>query len=100
MLNYPALQQQYGYDAEELEEYMPSVNCIEDFKNMLSPGRIYILNVEKDGIAYIGFQFWCLWDEEHGYGVMMHKERIVKTGGADTAFLSWIAEEDKDNKSM
>ena len=28
---------------------------------------------------------------------MMHKERIVKMGGSDSAFLSWIAEEDKSN---
>lgn len=56
-----------------------------------------INNNETEGIAYIGFHFICLWDEEHDFGVMTHKERIVKVGGADTAFLSWIAEEDKSN---
>ena len=28
---------------------------------------------------------------------MLHKNRIVDIGGDDTAFLSWIAEEDLDN---
>jgi hypothetical protein len=27
-------------------------------------------------------------------GVLMHGTRVVKIGGADTAFLLWIAEED------
>ena len=43
---------------------------------------------------YLGFHFICSWDEDHDYGVMMHKERVVKMGGGDVAFLSWIAEEE------
>ena len=93
---YPIMQEEYGYDEDELAKYMPNVNNIVDFKNILNPKRIYILNVESEGIAYVGFHFMCLWDEEHDFGVMMHKERIVKMGGADSAFLSWIAEEDNN----
>ncbi|MBO1687652.1 hypothetical protein EBQ27_10230 [Clostridium butyricum] len=97
MKKYPDMQEKYGYDEDELEEFMPSVSDIDGFKNMLNPKRIYILNVESEGIAYVGFHFMCSWDEEHDFGVMMHKERIVKMGGSDSAFLSWIAEEDKSN---
>ena len=61
--------------------------CVNDY--------LYILDVENDGMAYLGFHFICSWDEDHDYGVMMHKERVVKMGGGDVAFLSWIAEEDK-----
>jgi hypothetical protein len=57
-------------------------------------GTVLILPVTKDGHAYIGFECGCSWDNEHGCGVLTHKERVVKVGGADTAFLKWIAEED------
>lgn len=92
---YSNMQDEYGYDDEEQDEYMPSVNNIRDFSKLLLPKRIYILDIEKENFQYIGFSFSCSWDDEHGYGVMMHKNRVVKMGGADTAFLSWIAEEDK-----
>lgn len=100
MERYPIMQEEYGYDEDELDEYMPNVNNIVDFKNILNPKRIYILNVENEGVAYVGFHFMCLWDEEHDFGVVMHKEKIVKMGGSDSAFLSWIAEEDKSNYEL
>ncbi|UZQ52281.1 hypothetical protein OP486_09030 [Clostridium kluyveri] len=93
---YSTMQEEYGYD-EELEEIMPNVNQILDFKKLIEPKRIYILNVENEDIPYIGFHFLCSWDEEHDLGVMMHKDRIIKMGGADTAFLSWIAKNDEKN---
>ncbi|WP_207706271.1 hypothetical protein [Clostridium sp. HBUAS56017] len=97
MGKYSDMQEEYGYDEDKLEEFMPSVSDIDGFKNILNPKRIYILNVENEGISYVGFHFMCSWDEEHDFGVMMHKARIVKMGSSDSAFLSWIAEEDKSN---
>lgn len=97
MKKYPGMQEEYGYDEDELEKFMPNISDIDEFKNILTPKRIYILNVENEGMAYIGFHFMCSWDEEHDFGIMMHKERIIKMGGSDSAFLSWIAEEDKGN---
>ena len=47
-------------------------------------------------IAYIGFELGCVWDEEHGLGVMTHRDRVVDVGGADTAFTEWIAENDAE----
>ena len=52
------------------------------------------MNVEKDGIAYVGYEFGCIWDDEHGLGVMTHKTRIIDFGGADSSFLTWIARKD------
>jgi hypothetical protein len=63
------------------ENWMPKVHSKEDFKNMIGLSWIHVLNVEKEGIAYIGFEMGCQWDEEHG--------------GADSSFLSWVAEKDK-----
>jgi hypothetical protein len=46
---------------------------------------------------YVGFEFGCTWDDEHGLGVLMHGERVVDVGGAETAFLLWIAERDAES---
>ncbi len=92
---YPIMQEEYGYEDEELDEYMPNVDNVQEFKEIMKPKRIYILDVENDGMVYLGFYFTCSWDEDHDYGVMIHKERVVKMGGGDVAFLSWIAEEDR-----
>ena len=91
---YSNMQDEYGYDDDEIDKYMPSVNSINDFSKLMLPKRIYILDIEKDNLSYIGFCFSCSWDDEHGYGVMMHKNRVVKMGGEEIAFLSWVAEED------
>ena len=91
---YSNMQDEYGYDDDEIDKYMPSVNSINDFSKLMLPKRIYILDIEKDNLSYIGFSFSCSWDDEHGYGVMMHKNRVVKMGGEEIAFLSWVAEED------
>lgn len=92
--NYPELQEQYDYDDEEKELYMPDVGTQEDFSKLLSPLAIHILSVHNNGQPYIGFEFSCSWDIEHYFGVMMLYDRVVKLGGADTSFLTWIAEED------
>ena len=95
LIRYPAMQEEYGYEDDEIDEYMPNVSSILEFKELLIPKRIFILDIENDGISYVGFQFTCSWDEEHDFGVMLHKNRIVAMGGSDNAFLSWIAEKDK-----
>ena len=56
--------------------------------------RIHILDIQKNGLCYIGFQFDCKWDAEQGLGFMTHENRVVKMGGADCSFMSWIADED------
>ena len=94
---YPLWQEEYGYDEEEKKSLMPNLACIEDLKKLMTPQKVYIMDVEINSMPYIGIEFQCRWDEEHGVGLMFHKNRVVKVGGADTAFLTWIAEEDKGN---
>jgi hypothetical protein len=55
---------------------------------------LHVHPVEKDGLPYVGFELGCTWDHEHGLGVLMHGPRVVDIGGADTAFLLWIATRD------
>jgi hypothetical protein len=91
---YKQLQEEYGFDDSEKLDYMPNIKTIKELKNLIQLSVVHLLNIEKDDVAYTGFQFDCLWDPEHGLGFMTHKDRIIQMGGADTSFLTWIADQD------
>lgn len=91
---YPKFKESYGYDEEELAEYMPVAENEDDFKKLMGLSSVNIHPLEKDGVPYVGFEFGCSWDPEHGLGILMHGTRVVEIGGADTAILLWIAEND------
>ena len=95
---YPDMQAQYGYSGEDKEAFMPNAERIDDFAELLSPIAIHILSVYNNNHPYIGYEFSCSWDQEHGFGAMMFKDRVIEIGGADVSFLSWIAE--KDSKKL
>lgn len=96
MEKYPGMQSEYGYDEDEAEEFMPDIKNEVDFKNLIGLSKVHIMNVYKNGLAYTGYEFTCTWDDEHGFGVMMHEDNIVETGGADMSFLTWVAEKDME----
>jgi hypothetical protein len=91
---YPALQEQYGYSGEEKTTLMPDITSVEELRPLIGLSSINVHPVQRDQIPYVGFEFGCTWDEESGLGVLMHGTRTIKIGGADTAILQWIAEED------
>jgi hypothetical protein len=94
---YPSLQEQYGYSEEEQAQFMPDVASAHDFRKLIGLHSVNIHQITKNHLPYIGFEFGCTWDEEHGLGVLMHGTRSVEVGGADTAILLWIAEQDAEN---
>ncbi len=91
---YPSLQMQYGYSGKKKAELMPDIKSAEDLRGLIGLYSVNVHQVQKDGIPYIGFEFGCTWDDEHGLGVLTHGTRTVQIGGADTAILLWIAEQD------
>ncbi|MEW8346749.1 MAG: hypothetical protein AB2687_00430 [Candidatus Thiodiazotropha taylori] len=93
---YPTLQEDYGYTEQEKAQYMPNVKSQDDFRNLIGLHSVNVHPLQKDGMPYIGFEFGCTWDPEHGLGVLMHGNRVVEIGGADTAILLWIAEKDAE----
>ncbi len=95
---YPEEQKAYGYSRKEAAKYMPNLTSADQLRLLIGLGHVHMLNVAKDGLAYIGFQIGCKWDDDHGVGVMTHRDRIVRVGGADTSFLEWIAQEDAKAK--
>jgi len=85
---------------EIYEDLIPEINKIEDFRNCIGLANIHIMSSDKDNFAYIGFELGCEWDEEHGVGVMMHKDRVVAIGQADTAFDSWVTFDDNGTTEL
>ena len=93
---YPGLQQSYGYEEAERRRCMPDIASPAGFRQLIGLHTVHVHPLRKNGLAYIGFEFGCTWDDEHGLGVLMHGTRVVQVGGADTAFLLWIARQDAE----
>lgn len=75
---------------EIYDDLIPAINSIDDFNQFMGLSQIHILPSARDGYAYVGFEFGCDWDEEHGVGVMMHRERVIEIGAAETSFDIWV----------
>lgn len=75
---YAGWKEDLGEDVEE--EMMPDIKSPEELRKLMGPGSAYILTQARDGVAYIGIEFGCNWDDEHGLGVLIHKDRVVEMG--------------------
>ena len=95
---YPKIIESYRFDQDDA--ILPIIHSNDDLKKNISLASVHIMNVYKDEIAYVGFEFICSWDGEHGLGLMTYKNQIVEFGGADTSFLSWVAERDLRKESL
>jgi hypothetical protein len=94
MAAYPAMQKQYGYSEEEARQLMPDLQNQSDLKKLIGLSTVHVLTTSKSKLAYLGFEFGCSWDDEHGLGLMTHKNRVVEVGGSDTSFDERIATKD------
>jgi hypothetical protein len=96
---YPDVRRQYfeDNDIEENEDDLPTITSVDGLAKVITLEEIFVHQISKNGIPYVGYQFSTRWDQEHGLGVLMHDKRVIKHGGSDTAFLLWIAEEDRDS---
>ena len=74
---------------------MPIVRDTADFSRLIDLRHIHVHPWSKDGIVYVGLQFGCTWDREHGFGVLMHRDRVVSVGSADVSF-AWSPDEADD----
>jgi hypothetical protein len=85
---YPGMRQRYVGYLEDANQCMPEIGRFEDLRPLVGLSQVHLLREASGGQAYIGFEFGCTWDREHGLGVMTHRDRVVEVGGADTSFLS------------
>jgi hypothetical protein len=91
---YPKWKPDYGYSEEDAKLFMPDVSSVEEFKKLIQLQTVHILPRALDGTAYIGFEFNCKWDVEHGMGAMFHQKRMVDFGMAESSFMLWKADQD------
>jgi len=92
---YEEAKSQFGILDSDENPYFPNVKSMGDFREHFAIRRVYILVAEKEAHAYYGLGANCSWDEEHGLGFIMHKDRIVCIGQADILYRS--LEPYKDN---
>lgn len=89
---YPAIQttylEAYGEDGNDI---LPDISELNEIKSIVGIVTIHVHQVSKNGIPYIGIELGCDWDEEHGAGILLHGSTPLEVGGADTAFLLWMA---------
>jgi hypothetical protein len=87
---YPKMRETFReFLGEELDQQMPELRESSELKRLIGLSTVHISDVEKEGVAYVGFEFGCTWEEEHGLGVMTHGDRIIEVGDAETAFDAW-----------
>jgi hypothetical protein len=79
----------HAYDEDDGE--LPEVSEPSDLRPLIGLSTVHVLDLFRDGAACIGFEFGCVWDEEHGAGVMTHLGQVIATGQADCSFVKWIA---------
>lgn len=91
---YPSLIAEYDLTAEEQAEVMPAVLERDGLQRLIGLYSVNVHQTRNGAEPYLGFEFGCTWDDEHGLGVLMHGNRVVEVGGADTAILLWMTEQD------
>jgi len=92
LAQYAEIQQKYKEFVEA--EDLPTVRSVQEFRSLIGLHTLNVHPIHHKGVPYVGFEFGCSWDAEHGLGILMHGTRVVEIGGADTAILQWIAEKD------
>lgn len=91
--NYSQIKDSYVEEfGEEVKDLFPEVNSIDEINNVVGIISVNIHQISKNNIPYIGVEMGCNWEEEHGLGFLLHGDKIVEVGGADTAILLWMAE--------
>ena len=86
--------QDFGWGDE-----FPEISDLEQLKSHLGLHTVCVHQFADRKNPYIGFEFGCDWEEEHGLGVLMHGTRCVEIGQADSAFTLWRVIQDAERSS-
>jgi hypothetical protein len=86
------------YDLDESDDALPVLDRPKQLRDLIGLSNVLIHSVVREDLAYVGYEFGCAWEEEHGLGTMVHRDRIVTVGGADVSILEWIAGRDAKSR--
>ncbi len=67
---------------DDEEYWFPIIETKEDLKKSIGLTSIQILNLSNDNYSYYSMNFQSSWDDEHGFSILFHKDRILSTGEA------------------
>jgi hypothetical protein len=81
-------------DESALSNVLPALNNPAELSKVMGLSTLHVSPIAHAGQAYLGFEFGCPWEEEHGLGVLTHAGRVAAVGHADVCFLDWVAERD------
>ena len=89
----PTLRSDYisAWMLPEDDQSFPMIESMEDLRNVIGLHDVHIHGLAKDGIPFVGYEFGCDWEEEHGLGVLMLGKQVLEIGHADSSFTRWIA---------
>lgn len=68
-------------------EHMPEISSPEDIKNMITLNSICINWPYDEGAVQLGMSYSCVWEREHGLGVVLENNAVKEVGGADCAII-------------
>lgn len=74
----------------------PAISKKDDLRSIIQLETIHIHQIESFGAFYVGYELYCPWDEEHGLGILIHKDRVIEIGDSDSANSLSIVERDVD----
>lgn len=94
---YPELREGVTFGDDELDaRWLPAIERPEELRRLMGLSHVHVHDIARDGVAYVGYELGCTWDDEHGVGVLTHRDRVVAVGQADTSFDEWTAWQDRD----
>ena len=73
------------YKEPDDSDFMPKFNNSNELTEQIELTQIYILSNSNAGIAFIGFYFACGWDDEHGIGLLTHRNKVLQFGQIEEA---------------
>lgn len=82
-----------GWD--EGARLVPLLHSAERLGEVAGIHTVHVQDAERDGLAYVGFELGCTWEDEHGLGVVVHGQRVVDIGQAALSFDGYAAYKDK-----
>jgi hypothetical protein len=67
---------------DDEEWWFPKLESVSDLENVLGLTSIQILTLNKDSVSYFTINYNATWDNEHGFHILFHKDRILGHGEA------------------
>ena len=64
---------------------IPRISSEQEILPLVKFSSVDVHEQQKDGTVPLGLRFYCNWDDEHGLGLRVIKDRVVAVGTDDVA---------------